>query len=52
MKASIVVVAVLLAGCAFVQVQQSTLRNANGGTITCDQTGAGIVSYSVGKSRY
>jgi hypothetical protein len=44
--------ALLLSGCAAIPVQERTLRNANGGTITCKQVGRGVVSYSVGKSVY
>jgi hypothetical protein len=42
----------LLTGCAAIPVQETTLRNANGGTVTCKQTGRGLVSYEVGKSIY
>ena len=50
--AIIVAVAALLSGCAAIPVQETTLRNADGGTITCKQVGRGIISYSVGKSIY
>lgn len=43
---------VLLAGCAAIPVQETTLKNANGGSVTCKQVGRGIVSYGVGKSIY
>ena len=43
---------VILAACAAIPVQETTLRNANGGTVTCKQVGRGIVSYGVGKSLY
>jgi hypothetical protein len=33
-------------------VQEATLKNANGGTVTCKQVGRGVVSYGVGKSIY
>lgn len=39
-------------GCAAIPVQETTLRNASGGTVTCKQTGRGVVSYGVGKSIY
>ena len=42
----------LLAGCAAIPVQETTLRNANGGTLTCKQVGRGIASYWVGKHIY
>jgi hypothetical protein len=42
----------VLAGCAAIPVQETTLRNANGGTVTCKQVGRGLVSYEVGKSTY
>lgn len=42
----------LLWGCAAIPVQERTLRNANGGTITCKQVGAGIISSSLGKERF
>jgi hypothetical protein len=45
-------VLLLLAGCAAIPVQETTLRNAKGGTVTCKQVGRGIVSYGVGKSIY
>jgi uncharacterized lipoprotein YmbA len=42
----------LLASCAAIPVQETTLRNANGGTVTCKQVGRGVVSYGVGKHLY
>jgi hypothetical protein len=42
----------MLGACAHVPVEQTTLRNANGGTTTCSLEGRGLVSYEVGKSRY
>jgi hypothetical protein len=42
----------MLSGCAAIPVKETTLRNANGGTVTCKQTGRGVISYSVGKSVY
>jgi hypothetical protein len=42
----------LLFGCAAIPVQETTLRNANGGSVTCKQVGRGVVSYGVGKSIY
>jgi hypothetical protein len=42
----------LIAGCAAIPVQQTTLANANGGSVTCKQVGRGLVSYGVGKSIY
>jgi uncharacterized lipoprotein YmbA len=44
--------ALLLSGCAAIPVQETTLRNAAGGTVTCKQVGRGVVSYGVGKSLY
>lgn len=41
-----------IGGCAAIPVQETTLRNADGGSITCKQFGRGIVSYGVGKSIY
>ena len=41
-----------LAGCAAIPVQQTTLVNTNGGSVTCKQVGRGLVSYGVGKSIY
>jgi hypothetical protein len=46
------VLALVLAGCALVPVQDQTLKNANGGEITCKQVGAGLISSSLGKSRF
>jgi hypothetical protein len=43
---------IVLSGCAAIPVQETTLRNSNGGTVTCKQTGRGVISYSVGKSIY
>jgi hypothetical protein len=42
----------VLAGCAAIPVQETMLRNADGGTVTCKQVGRGLVSYPVGKSIY
>lgn len=39
-------------GCALVPVQDQTLTNANGGSITCKQVGAGIFSSGIGKARF
>ena len=44
--------AVMLGGCAAIPVQEATLRDANGGTVTCKQVGRGVISYGVGKSIY
>jgi len=44
--------ALVLGGCALVPVQDQTLKNANGGEITCKQVGAGLFSSSIGKSRF
>jgi hypothetical protein len=41
-----------LGACAHVPVEQTTLRNVNGGTTTCNLQGRGPISYEVGKSRY
>ena len=47
-----VAIAIVLNGCALVPVQEQTLKNASGGEITCKQVGAGLISSSVGKSRF
>jgi hypothetical protein len=52
MKVLFYAVAAMVAGCAAIPVQETTLRNVDGGTVTCKQTGRGIVSYGVGKSLY
>jgi hypothetical protein len=52
MRSMFVIVAAFIAGCAAIPVQETTLRNANGGSVTCKQTGRGVVSYGVGKSIY
>ena len=44
--------ATLASGCMLQQIQETTLKNASGGTVTCKQTGGGLVSGPVGKSRY
>jgi hypothetical protein len=48
----LILATLLLCGCAAIPVQETTLRNANGGTVTCKQVGRGFVSYSAGKSIY
>ena len=52
LKFAVFVATALLTGCAAIPVQQTTLVNANGGSVTCKQVGRGIVSYGVGKSIY
>ena len=52
MKVAGIAVLVLLSGCAAIPVQETTLGNDNGGSVTCKQVGRGIVSYGVGKSIY
>jgi hypothetical protein len=52
MKIAVFAIAALLSGCAAIPVQETTLRNADGGSVTCKQVGRGIVSYGVGKSIY
>lgn len=47
-----ILLAALLASCAAIPVQQTTLVNDKGGTVTCKQVGRGIVSYGVGKHLY
>jgi hypothetical protein len=49
---SITTIAVMLSGCALVPVQEQTMKNANGGSMTCKQVGTGFISSSVGKSRF
>jgi len=44
--------ALVLGGCALVEVQDQTLKNASGGEITCKQVGTGVFSSSIGKSRF
>lgn len=46
------VVALVLGGCALIPVQDQTLTNATGGSITCKQVGTGLISSSLGKSRF
>lgn len=52
MKIAIFAAVAMLSGCAAIPVQQTTLVNTNGGSVTCKQVGRGIVSYGVGKSIY
>jgi hypothetical protein len=52
MRVILICALVLVSGCAAIPVQETTLRNANGGTVTRNQTGRGVVSYGVGKSIY
>jgi hypothetical protein len=47
-----VAIAIVLSGCAFVPVQEQVLKNSSGGSVTCKQVGTGLVSSSVGKSRF
>lgn len=44
--------ALALTACAFIPVQERTLTNGAGGTITCKQVGRGIVSGPLGKSAF
>lgn len=44
--------ALLLAGCALVPIQDRTLTKDTGGTITCKQVGVGAFSFWIGKARY
>lgn len=39
-------------GCATIPVQERTLVNGKGGSVTCKQVGSGVVSYGVGKKIY
>lgn len=41
-----------LAGCALAPVQDRTLVNGQGGSITCKQTGSGLISGPAGKSKF
>jgi hypothetical protein len=41
-----------MTGCFAVPVQETTLRNASGGTVTCKQTGTGFASGPIGKRHY
>jgi hypothetical protein len=50
--ASTLIASALISGCATIPVQQTTLVNKSGGTVTCKQVGRGVVSYGVGKSIY
>lgn len=52
MRDLILIAAVFAGGCAAIPAQETTLKNANGGTVTSKQTGRGVVSYGVGKSIY
>jgi hypothetical protein len=52
MRTTAFVLAVLLSACATIPVQETTLVNDQGGSITCKQVGRGIVSYGVGKHLY
>jgi hypothetical protein len=52
MKFAVFAAVVLLGGCAAIPVQQTTLVNGDGGSVTCKQVGRGIISYGVGKSIY
>ena len=52
MRILLIAVCLAFAGCAAIPVQETTLKNSNGGSVTCKQVGRGIVSYGVGKSIY
>jgi hypothetical protein len=41
-----------LCGCFAIPVQEMVLRNEGGGTITCKQTGKGLISSSTGKASF
>lgn len=43
---------IVIAGCAFIPVQHTTVAEPGGGSVTCTERGAGVVSYWVGKHRY
>lgn len=47
-----IVLALSIGGCALVPVQDQTLRNSDGGEVTCKQVGTGLFSSSIGKSRF
>jgi hypothetical protein len=51
-SAVVLTVCGLTASCAAIPVQQTTLVNANGGSVNCKQVGRGVVSCGVGKSIY
>jgi hypothetical protein len=51
-SAVVLTVCGLIAGCSAIPVQETTLVNENGGSVTCKQVGRGVVSYGVGKSIY
>ncbi len=41
-----------MTGCFAIPVQETTLKNASGGSVTCKQTGEGLVSGPIGKQHY
>lgn len=41
-----------LSACAFIPIQHTTVSEPSGGSVTCTQRGAGVVSYWVGKYKY
>lgn len=44
---------IALAGCAaFTTVQERTLTNGSGGSITCKQTGSGLITGPAAKARF
>jgi hypothetical protein len=51
-KVLVLALAATLSGCAAIPVQETTLRNADGGTVTCKQVGRGLISSGMGKSTY
>ena len=52
MKIAVIAACALLSGCALIPVQDATLHNADGDTVTCHQVGRGLISYWVGKSNF
>lgn len=56
MKTSINALSVLaviaLCGCALMPVQERTLVNGKGGSITCKQVGRGLISGPTGKAAF
>ena len=52
MRSVLLCLTLLLCGCAAIPVQERTLVNASGGTVTCNEVSRGVASFWVGRSVY
>jgi hypothetical protein len=52
MRPVLVCLTLLLCGCAATPVQERTLVDASGGTVTCNEISRGVASFWAGRSVY